>query len=153
VRVSSRSHDINADPMTVWMVLTDLARYPEWHPRITYAAGDVTPGGRLTMRSRTLQGRSVTARPKVITAEPGSELRMGGGSPWLMSLETCWHLSPSNGGTHAVYTETLVGLVSWLLWPVWWFVIFVGKAVAGRTIDELDQALKVRAEAIYQKGR
>lgn len=45
MRVSSRSHDINADPMTVWMVLTDLARYPEWHPRITYAAGDVTPGG------------------------------------------------------------------------------------------------------------
>ncbi len=52
-RTVSTTVTINAAPADVWAVLCDLDRYPEWHPHIRQAAGQMQAGNRVVFDADT----------------------------------------------------------------------------------------------------
>ena len=48
---------IDASPMKVWAILTDLSRYQDWNPLFREASGEIAVGRRIFLRS--LPGRRV----------------------------------------------------------------------------------------------
>jgi len=126
--------------MTVWAVITDLGRYPEWNPLFREASGEVAAGQRITLRSvRPANGRVMTVKPKILVAEPGVELRWAAGLPGIIGGEHSFALSPVNGGTRLVQSESFRGLLA----P------FSRRTLANTSTSfrELNEALKQRAEA------
>lgn len=143
MRTVAATVDIDASPMAVWAVLTDLSRYPEWNPHIREGAGKVAAGNRLTLRMFPASGRPVTLRPLVLVAEPGAEWRLLGGLPGIFgrlifSGEHSFTLRPAGGGTRLVQSETFRGIL----------VRFIGKTLAGARADfqQHNEALKKRVE-------
>ncbi|HEY6276279.1 MAG TPA: SRPBCC domain-containing protein [Streptosporangiaceae bacterium] len=140
MKTMSAAIEIAAPPMAVWAVLTDLSRYPEWNPLFREAAGDIEVGKRITLRSvHPANGRMMTVKPRIVAAEPGVELRWSASLPGIMSGEHSFTLSPVNGGTRLVQSESFRGLL----------VPFSGKTFAGAeaSFQALNKALKQRAEA------
>jgi hypothetical protein len=130
---------IEAPPMAVWAILTDLARYPEWNPLFREAAGDIAVGKRITLRSvHPASGRMMTVKPKLVAAEPGVELRWAASLPGIMRGEHSFSLSLVSGGTRLVQSENFRGLL----------VPFSGKTFASTeaSFQALNEALKKRAE-------
>jgi hypothetical protein len=142
----STTIEIAAPPEEVWAVLADLASYPEWHPVFRQVSGQLVPGNRLTITSTIpTTGRTMTVKVKVVTAEPGVELR------WVSTLlgvnisERWFLLSPVDGGTELVQAETYKGLGG-------------GSGRGGRstfalidrirgTFEAINEAIKQQAEA------
>jgi hypothetical protein len=140
VKTMSATIQIDAPPMTVWAVLTDLSRYPEWNPLFPEGSGEVAAGKRIRLRSvHPASGRMMTVKPKIVTAEPGAELRWTSSLPGIISGEHSFTLSPAGGGTRLVQSESFRGLL----------VPFSGKTFArsDASFRALNEALKKRAEA------
>jgi len=146
MKIISAAIEIGAPPMTVWAVLTDLGRYPEWNPLFREASGEIAVGQRITLRSvHPANGRVMTIKPKIVVAEPGAELRWAAGLPGIIggehsfALSPRFALSPGNGGTRLVQSETFRGLLA----P------FSNRALANTSTSfrELNEALKIRAES------
>ncbi len=139
MRQISATIQISAPAAQVWEVLTDLARYPEWNPLFREASGQITVGVRLTLKSvHPASGRLMTVRPKVLVAEPARELRWRASLPGIMTGEHSFTLSPADGGTRLVQSETFQGLLARL-----------SGTTISRTQSQfqaLNQALKQRAE-------
>jgi hypothetical protein len=106
---------IDARPEAVWAVLTDLRRYPEWHPLFPAAAGALAAGQRITLRGARDDGGRVTIRPRVTAVIPGRELgwvsRPPGMPPGLLSAEYGLTLKPGNGGTLVLQREEYRGFL------------------------------------------
>src|SRR5260370_36826491 len=102
MRLISATIEIDAPPMDVWAVLTDLSRYPEWNPHIREGTGVIAVGNRLTLKMFPAKGGPVTIRPKVLAAEPGADLRLMARLPGIFSGEHRFELSPVDGGTRLV---------------------------------------------------
>jgi len=136
--------------MEVWAVLTDLSRYPEWNPHIRQGAGEVTVGSRLTLRMFPPKGRPITIRPIVLAAESAADWRLLGGLPGvfarlLFSGEHRFALTPADGGTRLVQSETFRGIL----------VPFIGKTLAGAqaSFQKQNEALKKRVETHRYRDR
>ncbi|MCD9141162.1 SRPBCC domain-containing protein [Streptomyces albireticuli] len=140
MREISEETEIRAEPMEVWSVLTDLRRYPEWNPFIRRADGRVAAGRTLTLRMFPARGRPMTFRPRVLTAEPGRELRWLGRLPvpGLFEGEHRFLLTPVAGGTRLVQSEAFRGLL----------VPLLERRIRDTRTDfrSLNAALKARAE-------
>jgi hypothetical protein len=134
----SATIEIDAPPMDVWAVLTDLSRYPAWNPHIREGTGTVAVGNRLTLRMYPPQGRPVTIRPKVIVAKPGVEWRLLAKFPGIFSGDHCFTLHTANGGTRVVQSEIYRGIL----------VPFIGKAIAASltSFQAHNEALKRQVE-------
>lgn len=131
---------IDAPPVDVWAVLTDLSRYPEWNPLFREGSGEIAVGERIKLRSvHPANGRMMTVKPKIVTAEVGVELRWASSLPGLISGEHSFALTPVGGGTQVVQSESFRGLL----------VPLSGKilARAEASFAELNEALKKRVEA------
>jgi hypothetical protein len=140
MKIISWETEIGAPPMTVWAVLTDLGRYPEWNPLFREASGEVAVGNTITLRSvHPAHGRLMTVKPKIVVAEPGVELRWSAGLPGIIGGEHSFALTPRNGGTLLVQSESFRGLLA----P------FSRRTMAHTSsgFRELNEALKKRAEA------
>jgi hypothetical protein len=140
MRMVTATIHIDAAPMDVWAILTDLSRYAEWNPLFRSASGEVTVGMRITLQSvHPANGRIMTVKPKIVAAEPGTELRWVSSLPGIISGEHSFVLSTANGGTRLVQSETFRGLL----------VPFSGKTLdrAEASFRELNEALRKRAEA------
>jgi hypothetical protein len=140
MKTVSATIEIAAPPMAVWAVLTDLARYPEWNPLFPEASGEAAVGKRIKLRSvHPANGRMMTVKPRILAAEPGVELRWAASLPGIISGEHSFVLSPANGGTRLVQSESLRGLL----------VPFSGKTItrSEASFQALNEALKKRAEA------
>jgi hypothetical protein len=110
--------DIDADPLRVWAVLTDLAAYRAWNPFIVEAEGEAEPGSRLVLRMQTGNGRPVTLRPTVLESHEGRRLRWLGrlGAPGLLDGDHSFTLTGlPGGGTRLRQEETFRGLLVPLL--------------------------------------
>ena len=83
MRAISAAVDIAATPRQVWAVLADLDAYPQWNPFIRSASGQLAEGATLALRLVPGQGRAMTFRPKVVTAEPGLIREMTMTAGWL----------------------------------------------------------------------
>ncbi len=138
MKVMSASVEIDAPPLGVWAVLTDLDRYAEWNPLFREASGQVAVGNRITLKSFPPGGRPMTVRPKIVAAEPGVELRWAAGLPGVIGGEHTFALSPAGGGTRLVQSESFRGLLVPFSGPV------LARAEAG--FQSLNEALKRRAE-------
>ena len=130
---------IDATPMRVWAILTDLSRYPDWNPLFPEAAGDIAVGRRIVLRSVPAGGRPMTIKPTITAATAGTELCWAARLPGILSGEHRFALSAANGGTLVVQSETFRGAL----------VPFSGKALARAetSFQALNRALKERAES------
>ena len=140
MKIISAAIEIGAPPMTIWTVLTDLGSYPEWNPLFRQASGEVAVGNRITLRSvHPTNGRMMTVKPKIVVAEPGVELRWSAGLPGIIGGEHSFALTPRNGGTLLVQSESFRGLLA----P------FSRRTMAytSTSFRELNAALKKRVEA------
>ena len=139
----STTIEIAATPENVWAVLADLASYPQWHPVYLAVTGQLAAGSTLTITStHPTSGRTMTAKVKVLTAEPDTELRWVSKLLGLTISERSFRLSPTAGGTSLVQAGTYRGLGGGR-----------GRAmtkVLGRiqdTFEAINQAIKQQAEA------
>ena len=113
MKTVSATTRIDAPPMAVWAVLTDLGRYPEWNPLFREASGEVAVGERITLRAvQPANGRLMTVKAKIVAADPGAELRWASALPAIMSGEHSFVLTPLNGGTRLAQTEIYGGLLA-----------------------------------------
>jgi hypothetical protein len=107
----STTIEIAATPENVWAVLADLASYPQWHPAYQAVTGQLSAGSTLTITTTLpTSGRTMTAKVKVLTAEPGTELRWASKLLGITISERRFLLSPASGGTSLVQAETYRGL-------------------------------------------
>jgi hypothetical protein len=81
----------------------------------------------------------MTVKPRIVTAEPGVELRWASSLPGIMSGEHAFALSPAGGGTRLDQSENFRGLL----------VPFSGRILARAEAGfrALNEAIKKRAEA------
>jgi hypothetical protein len=131
---------IDASPMKVWAILTDLSRYQDWNPFFREAAGEIAVGRRIFLRAYPAGGRPMKIRPTITAADAGAELGWAARLPGIISGEHRFTLRSGNGGTLVVQSETFRGLL----------IPFSGKALARAetSFQALNDALKARAEAL-----
>lgn len=134
--------EIDAPAASVWRVLTDLDRYPEWNPFITEISGELCEGGRLRVRIEPPGGRTMTFRPHVTRFEPEIELRWLGQLlfPGLFDGLHVFKIVPiDEGRVRLLHGEIFRGLLVPLLW----------KRLEGPTLsgfEAMNAALKSLAE-------
>ena len=129
---------IDAPPATVWAVLTDLARYPEWNPLFPGAAGDLATGQRIILHRAPGGGFPATIRPRITEVTPDTELSWESRLPGLISGQHRYTLKAGNGGTLVLQSETFSGFL----------VRFSGRALdrAEAGFQAMNAALKARVE-------
>ena len=135
----SATIEIAATPQHVWAVLADLASYPQWHPVFREASGQLAAGSRVTLTStHPATDRAMTAKVRVLTAEPATELRWASSVFGLMTSERSFTLSPAGGGTRLVQAGSYRGL----------FARFPAKTISRIQggFEAINQAIKQRAE-------
>ena len=139
----STTIEIAATPDNVWAVLADLANYQQWHPVYLGVTGQLAAGGMLTITTtHPTTGRTMTAKVKVRTAEPETELQWVSKMAGVTISKRVFLLSPAAGGTLLVQTGTYHGLGGGR-----------GRAitnVVGRIQDSfvaINEAIKQQAEA------
>ncbi len=81
----------------------------------------------------------MTVKPKIVVAEPGVELRWSAGLPGIIGGEHSFALTPRNGGTRLVQSESFRGVLAPFSRRT--------MANASSSFRELNEALKKRAEA------
>jgi hypothetical protein len=145
VKEMSATIEIAAPPQAVWAVLVDLSRYPDWNPVFREAAGEIATGKRIRLRSvHPANGRMMTVKPKIVSADPGTELRWASSLPGIISGEHSFRLTAADGGTRLVQSESFRGLL----------VPFSGKVLdrVQASFRSLNEAIKKRAEAAHEEG-
>jgi hypothetical protein len=138
VKTVSASTDIDAVPVEVWAVLTDLASYPEWNPLFPEASGELAVGSAVTLKTVQARGRSMMVKATVLAVEPGAALRWTAGLKGIIGGEHAFVLSALGGGTRLVQSESFGGLLVPLSGRV--------LARAEASFRELNEAIKARAE-------
>ena len=139
----STTIEIAATPDNVWAVLADLANYPKWHPVYLGVTGQLAAGSALTITTtHPTTGRTMTAKVKVLTADPGTELRWKSDMLGVTISQRTFRLSPTVDGTLLVQSGTYRGLGGGR-----------GRAITkviGRvqdTFTAINEAIKQQAEA------
>src|SRR4051812_3658472 len=77
--------EIEATPETIWQVLVDFERYPEWNPFIVQARGSAHAGERIEVTLSLPEGSESSFAPTIIRCEAAQELRWLG-HLWLRGL-------------------------------------------------------------------
>ncbi len=116
MRTVAHAIDIPASPATVWQVLAQTDRYPEWNPFMTIS-GRLAVGERVTVTIRPGR-RTMTFRPTVLAVEDGTLVRWRGtaGVRGIFDGEHELRLEPGpDGGTRFVQREAFSGLLVPLL--------------------------------------
>lgn len=143
MKTVSATIQIDAPPMTVWGLLTDLGRYPQWNPLFREATGETAVGKRITLRSvHPVSGRLMRVPARILVAEPGAELRWASGLPGIISGQHSFRLRAGDGGTELVQSESFRGLL----------VPFSGKVLARAetSFSELNEAIRKQAEGLTE---
>ncbi len=112
MRTLAHAIDIPASPATVWQVLAQTDRYPEWNPFMTIS-GRLAVGERLAVTIRPGR-RTMTFRPTVLEMEDGTLVRWRGtaGVRGIVDGEHELRLEPGpDGGTRFVQREAFSGLL------------------------------------------
>lgn len=134
--------EVNASAERVWHVLTDFASFPQWNPFIRRASGEIKKGAKLEVNVQPTGARGVNFRPTVLNVESNRELRL---------LARLW-IPGLFDGEHILTIEQLgenrVRFVQRVIYRgilVPFFSRNLDKDIR-RGLDEMNKALKVRAE-------
>jgi hypothetical protein len=105
---------INASPSTVWNILTDFEKYPNWNPFIKSITGNIKIGENFTARIEPPNSKGMTFKPKLLAFEKHKEFR------WLGKLfikglfdgEHKFELIDNNDGTTTfIQSEKFYGIL------------------------------------------
>lgn len=133
---------IRAPADTVWDVLTDFARYPEWNPSLPLISGELRPGSTVSMTLAMPGKPSPKVKARLRDVEPGRRLTWHGnvGADWLFAGTREFLIDPQPDGTvRFTHVEDVRGV----LFPV--FRTVMGSAIQQHH-DALNAALTARAE-------
>jgi hypothetical protein len=137
--------EIDADPGTVWDVLTDFGGYPEWNPFIGSIDGHQEVDARLRLRIQPPGRRGMTLRPHVTVVEPGRAFGWVGtlGLPHIFDGAHLFESAPIDGGrrTRFAQSERFRGIL----------LPFVRRSVLPPTLrgfEAMNRALAERAVAV-----
>lgn len=86
---------IKASAADVWRVLTDLPSYPIWNPYVYPAQGQIKSGAELEITLH--ESKTVTYKPKVLSADPPRELSWGGNFAGMFDRVLTFTLTPVEG--------------------------------------------------------
>ncbi len=134
--------EIQATDETVWQILTDFSRFPQWNPFIRRAVGEPKTGAKLQVYIQPSGASGMTFRPTVLKAEPKRELRWLGQLliPGLFDGEHILTIEPLTENCvrftqREIFTGILVPLLARGL-----------DTDTRRGFEEMNRALKARAE-------
>lgn len=107
--------DIDADPDTIWKVLTDAPEYARWDSGVERVDGTIAPGRTITVRSKAAPGRAFPV--KVTAFEPGRRMVWSGGMPLgLFKGVRTFSVEPRGVRTHVRVREEYTGALLGLMW-------------------------------------
>src|SRR5688572_28010554 len=134
---------INAPPSTVWAVLMDFERYPEWNPFIVQIVGKAIVGERLSVRLQPPGTKGIRMRPTVLAVEPEREFRWKRtlAIPGVFSGEHRFYIEPHEAGSLFTQSECFSGL----LVPLFRHSLDTDTR---RGFEEMNRALLERSETL-----
>jgi hypothetical protein len=133
---------IDASPETVWRILTDIQRYPQWNPYIRELRGKLAPDEPIEFRFPLFWHITLPAQARVLAAVYGHELRWAGHLlwDWLFRAEHYHIIEPiSERAVRFAHGERFSGVLTLVLGP------FLRIWAPGR-YRAVNLALKQRAE-------
>ena len=136
--------EINALSETVWNLLTNTSRFPEWNPFIRRLKGKLQPGQKLAVFIQPSGTRGMEFKPVVMKVEPNKELRWLGRLilPGLFDGEHIFQIEPlSSGRVRFRQREIFSGI----------FVPLLKNSLetdTRRGFNEMNQTLKELAESM-----
>ncbi len=137
--------EIAAPAATVWTVITDLARYPEWNPFVVACRSTLEPGSPIDMRVRVLPFVAQPQRETVFEHVPGRRLGYGLAPMPLGALASRRsHEVEALGSERARYVSDF-RLDGWLAQVV---ATLLGRRL-GAGFAAMSAAIKTRAEALH----
>jgi hypothetical protein len=132
------SASIEAEPDTIWAILTDAPAYPDWDNDVLRIDGKIAPGERIKLYSALDPKRGHPI--KVVGFEPGRAMTWKGGMPLgLFKGIRTFELTPEgNGVTRFTMAERFSG-------PL---VPLIGRTLPdfGPSFEKFANGLKRRAE-------
>jgi hypothetical protein len=133
---------INASAQTVWNILTDFNKYPEWNPFIRSFQGDVSEGSQFTVVLQPPDSKPMTFKPTCLKLVKDKEFRWLG-RLWMPGLFDGEHIFELiDNGNHRirfVQREKFKGLLVPLLWKQL-------DTSTRKGFELMNQKLKERAE-------
>ena len=133
---------VAASAETVWTVLTDFERYPEWNPSVPSISGELRAGATVSL-TLGMPGRpSPKVKAELGDVTPGRRLTWHGnaGADWLFAGDREFLIDPQADDSVLV---THVEKISGVLFPL--FRAVMGSAIQ-RHHDGFNASLKARAE-------
>jgi hypothetical protein len=132
---------IDRPAATVWGILLDIDRWPEWNP-FAKVSGRLAIGERLDVEIRPPGKKPMTFRPTVVKLEPGREFRWLGrlGFPGLFDGEHGFRVVPESAGRCRFEHFEMFGGI--LARPILW----LAGDPTRRGFEAMNRALKARAE-------
>ena len=135
--------EIAAPVATVWSVISDLDRYPEWNPFVVECRSSLQPGAPIAMRVRVFPGFAQPQTETIFAHVPGRFLSYGvAPMPLGMLASTRSHEVTALGADRTRY-DSRFELRGWLA-PI------VRTLLAGRLAHgfaAMSNAIKTRSEA------
>ena len=105
--------DINADPATIWALLTDAAGYTAWNSTVVSLDGEIADGEKIAIISTLAPDRTFTLKVKEVV--PGEQMAWIDGARGISRGVRTYMLSPVEGGAT---TFTMVEVLSGLMVPM-----------------------------------
>jgi hypothetical protein len=142
--VITQTLEVAAAAETVWSVITDLARYPEWNPFVVRCTSTLEPGAPIAMRVRVLPWLAQPQREEILEHVPGRLLSYGlRPMPLGMLASRRAHEVVALGPTRSRYVSRFV-LDGWLAPLV---AVLLGRRLE-HGFTAMSTALVRRAEAL-----
>lgn len=135
--------DIDADPDTVWNVLSDITQWGDWNPWIFEANGIAEEGERLDLRMGEADKRAFSVTPTVTVVQRGIIFEWLGhmGVAGLFDGRHRFELEKTSQGTRLTQSETFAGILA----PV---VLPMVRSQTQEGFDAMNKAMKRRAEEL-----
>jgi hypothetical protein len=87
---------IKSSPETIWAILTDGSKYPEWDPQADRIEGHIAAGETIKAYTKLSPGRAFPA--KITEFTPGRKMVWTGGNPILFKGVRTFTLEPEGDG-------------------------------------------------------
>ena len=137
---------IKAEPQTVWQILMDFEKHPEWNP-FFHTKGEAKVGAYLHNTMHLEGQKPQVFKPKVLKVEEAKEFRWKGKllMSGLFDGEHYFKLEQVQPGqTKLIHGENFSGILVGLLWSM------IGEATE-QGFRQMNEALKKKAESVSSK--